>query len=74
MCQQVVAFDHTVSPQRVAKVARRGTMRGLAWLSGKPDDSDNNESGAEQCASIRTNGTWDDDACNTSLDFFCERP
>jgi hypothetical protein len=44
------------------------------WLAGKPDDGDNRESGAEQCASIRTNGTWDDDACNTPLDFLCERP
>lgn len=44
------------------------------WLSGKPDDGDNNESGAEQCASMRPNGTWDDDACTNSLDFFCERP
>jgi hypothetical protein len=44
------------------------------WLTGKPDDGDNNENGAEQCASIRTNGTWDDDACNSSLDYFCERP
>jgi hypothetical protein len=44
------------------------------WQSGKPDDGDNNESGAEQCGSIQANGTWDDNACNKSLDFFCERP
>jgi hypothetical protein len=45
------------------------------WLSGKPDDADNNENGEEQCASIRPNGgTWDDDGCGGSLDFFCERP
>jgi hypothetical protein len=44
------------------------------WLSGKPDDADNNENRAEQCAGIRTDGAWDDDSCNSPLDFLCERP
>lgn len=45
------------------------------WLEGKPDDGDNNESGAEQCAAIRaSNGQWDDDPCSMAHDFFCERP
>jgi hypothetical protein len=45
------------------------------WLAGKPDDSDNNENGAEQCAAIRaSNGQWDDDPCSMAHDFFCERP
>jgi hypothetical protein len=45
-----------------------------SWLPGKPDDGDGNESRAEQCAGIRTDGTWDDDSCSSALDFLCERP
>jgi hypothetical protein len=44
------------------------------WLAGKPDDADSNESGAEQCASIGIDGTWDDQNCSSSAGFFCERP
>jgi hypothetical protein len=44
------------------------------WLSGKPDDADRNENGAEQCASMGLDGTWDDQGCSAALDFFCERP
>lgn len=44
------------------------------WATGKPDDADNQENGAEQCGSIRIDGTWDDDNCGGSLNFLCERP
>jgi hypothetical protein len=44
------------------------------WQSGAPDDADNNENGAEQCAKIQTDGTWDDVTCGSSINFFCERP
>lgn len=44
------------------------------WQTGKPDDRDGKETGEEQCAKIQTDGTWDDVACTSSLDFVCERP
>lgn len=44
------------------------------WRSGKPDDADNNENGAEQCASMQLDGTWDDDDCSSPRSFLCERP
>jgi hypothetical protein len=44
------------------------------WAPGKPDDADGIEAGGEQCASIRAAGTWDDDSCNSAVDFLCERP
>lgn len=44
------------------------------WLPGKPDDADGIETGNEQCAAIRTDGTWDDDNCTSPADFLCERP
>jgi hypothetical protein len=44
------------------------------WIAGKPDDAGNGENGAEQCATIRPGGGWDDDTCSGALDFFCERP
>jgi hypothetical protein len=44
------------------------------WLTGKPDDADGVENGAEQCASMEVGGGWDDQNCGGALDFFCERP
>jgi len=44
------------------------------WLMNKPDDADGVENGAEQCGSIRVDGSWDDDNCGGALNFFCERP
>ena len=44
------------------------------WQSGVPDDRDNTENGAEQCAKLQTDGTWDDVTCSSSIDFLCERP
>jgi hypothetical protein len=44
------------------------------WAAGKPDDADGVENGMEQCATIRSDGTWDDDTCSTGWGFFCERP
>ena len=41
---------------------------------GKPDDADGNENREEQCASISPDSTWDDNACNSPIDFVCERP
>jgi hypothetical protein len=43
------------------------------WQSGVPNDQDGNENGDEQCAKIQTDGTWDDVACSSSIEFFCER-
>jgi hypothetical protein len=44
------------------------------WQSGVPDDRDNDENGAEQCAKIQPDGTWDDVTCSSPINFFCERP
>jgi hypothetical protein len=44
------------------------------WLSGKPDDGGDGENRSEQCASMRTDGLWDDNSCGQTLDFLCERP
>jgi Lectin C-type domain len=44
------------------------------WTPGHPDDGDNRENLSEQCGDIRPGGAWDDDTCNQSLRFYCERP
>ncbi len=44
------------------------------WATGEPNDGDGNETGKEQCATIRPGGGWDDDNCNQPLAFFCRRP
>lgn len=60
--------------------ADRWTWNGTAqmvytdWATGKPDDADGVENGAEQCGAIRPGGTWDDDGCTAALPFFCRRP
>jgi lectin-like protein/putative metal-binding protein len=40
-----------------------------SWLSGEPND----DAGAEDCASMRTDGKWNDLGCSTSQAYVCER-
>jgi hypothetical protein len=48
------------------------------WAAGQPDDATSStagpETGKEQCALLRTDGTWADDPCSNLRGFFCERP
>jgi hypothetical protein len=48
------------------------------WAAGQPDDATSStggrETGREQCALLRTDGTWADDPCGNPRGFFCERP
>lgn len=37
------------------------------WAGGQPDNSGN-----QDCASIQTNRTWNDDTCGSSTDYLCE--
>jgi hypothetical protein len=44
------------------------------WVTGKPDDGDGRESGAEQCGKLQPDGQWDDAGCAQVDRFLCERP
>jgi hypothetical protein len=44
------------------------------WQSGKPDDGDGSEGGAEQCGKMQPDGQWDDAGCMQVNRFLCERP
>jgi hypothetical protein len=46
----------------------------ISWAAGKPDDAGGGENGAEQCAAIASNGTWDDMSCSAfAFPFTCSR-
>ncbi|HEX3475813.1 MAG TPA: C-type lectin domain-containing protein [Kofleriaceae bacterium] len=44
------------------------------WVTGKPDDGDGRENGAEQCGKLQPDGQWDDAGCTQDNRFLCERP
>ncbi len=44
------------------------------WQAGAPDDGDDAENGAQQCVQLQSDHTWDDEPCNTNIDFVCLRP
>jgi Lectin C-type domain len=74
------AWVGLVQPATATRPADGWTWNGTTpvvftnWQSGVPDDRDNDENGAEQCAKIQTDGTWDDVTCSSPINFFCERP
>jgi hypothetical protein len=44
-----------------------------SWHAGQPDDADGVESHQEQCGTVATDGTWDDQACGfNGLAFVCQ--
>jgi hypothetical protein len=46
----------------------------MNWHVGKPDDGGGGEKGAEQCAAIAADGTWDDMSCTSlAMPFVCGR-
>lgn len=45
--------------------------RFVAWRGGEPNNGDGD--GSEQCALMRSDGTWDDDPCGDVWPFVCER-